>query len=81
MVCDPSDLSDGKGLQGVQLEIAEQFDAREEAWNTTWNGVWVLALLLSLPRAWYFLLDRIREIVDSIRGDRRAKYRGHRRAK
>jgi len=82
--CDPSELSDrkgSKGLQGVQLEIADQFDAREEAWNTTWNGVWVLALLLSLPRAWYFLLDRIREIADSIRGDRGAKHRGHRRAK
>ena len=81
IVCDPSDLSASKGLRGVKLEIVEQFDAREEAWNTTWNGVWVLALLLSLPRAWYFLLDRIREIADSIRGHRRAKHRGHRRAK
>lgn len=30
--------------------------------------VYLLALVLCLPRSWYFLLDRIRELVDAVAG-------------
>jgi hypothetical protein len=74
LVCDPSDLSDLQNshgdLNGIALEIAYQFDAREKTWDATWDAAWFLAVLLSLPFAWYFLLARIAELAESIRGDR-----------
>lgn len=68
MVCDPHVLAQsGAILVGVQDRIVEASEA-SSTWQTdVLSTAFLLAVLSSLPAAWYFLLDRIRELADAIR--------------
>lgn len=68
LVCDPTELVLFPNKVGIQRAI---MDARYEAYDTTNTASWiavVVFMLGALPYAWYFLLKRLRELADAIRG-------------
>lgn len=71
LVCDPAklrELSPGSDLVGVQAKIV-QAQSKREAWFK-WTLAFSVGLILlsGTPYTWYFLLRRIREFAEAIRG-------------
>ncbi len=67
--CDPYDLSLCRsGLVGVRFEIQREYQA-VKAWQDIQPWVAIIAVLASIPRTWYFLLTRIAEVSEAIRGN------------
>lgn len=61
------------GLTGVQREIVQVYDAQQQAWDvwsTRFSLSILLALALSIPRLWYFIIKRISELSVAMRGKR-----------
>ena len=70
MICDPETLGgDAPGdLVGVQLEIQEEYTSSKKGWEDVKFWSLLVAVLFSIPRAWYFMLVRIAEISGAMRG-------------
>jgi len=51
-------------------KIYDELSRREERWDNAETLSVLIVLLLSAPRVWYFLLDRLAEISAAIRGTR-----------
>jgi hypothetical protein len=67
--CDPYDLSLCRsGLIGVRLAIHREYQA-VKAWQDIKPWVAIIAVLASIPRTWYFLLARIAELSEAVRGN------------
>jgi len=67
LVCDSGALAKDVGLSGIQAEIQKQFIARDDAWANIGFFALVVAVLFSIPRGWYFLVDRLAELSTAIR--------------
>lgn len=68
LVCDPAELVLLPNKVGIQRAI---MDARYEAYDTTNTAAWIagmVVVLSALPFLWQFLLNRIRELANAIRG-------------
>ncbi len=70
LVCDPETLGGlaSGNLVGVQLEIQQEYTSSKKGWQDVKFWSLLVAVLFSIPRAWYFLLGRIAEISGAIRG-------------
>ncbi len=55
-------------LFAIQREIHQQFKGRAQGWGDAKNWALLIAVALSIPRAWYFVLKRIEELSSVIRG-------------
>lgn len=75
LVCDPFELSttgyDLEKIRAIQKTVVDAYRSKSSFDAQTVGVVSVVALLLLgiLPRAWYFILRRLREVAASIRGD------------
>ncbi|MGD0290110.1 MAG: hypothetical protein ABSC63_10720 [Candidatus Binataceae bacterium] len=67
-LADEHPLSGIEPLSGIQDEIEQTFNRRQQNWENTSFWALILAVALSLPRVWYFLLGRIGELSAAIRG-------------
>jgi hypothetical protein len=54
----------------IGQKINDELSRRDRGWNNTETAAVSIVLLLSAPRVWYFLLDRLAEISAAIRGVR-----------
>ncbi|WP_444447880.1 hypothetical protein [Pseudomonas kurunegalensis] len=68
LVCDPAELVLLPNKVAIQKEISH---ARYEAYDTASTASWIagmVVVLSALPFLWQFLLNRIRELANAIRG-------------
>ena len=73
LVCDPKKLSGYAGLVGKQKDVADkQNEINVERQFYPMELPYIIALgivvITGIPWSWYFLLRRIREVSDAIRG-------------
>jgi hypothetical protein len=73
LVCEPKQLASSSDLGGIQKEIAaKQTAINDERKYYPMELPYLIALgivlIAALPWSWYFLLRRIRELSDAIRG-------------
>ena len=71
LVCDPVDLrrstSDSPAV-GIQAQIVSASSAAGTYFDVSLYLAALIAIVFAIPFAWYFLLRRIRELGDAIRG-------------
>jgi hypothetical protein len=67
---EPSDVvaTPERPLFGIQREIHQQFNSRVQGWDGAKNWALLIAVVFSIPRAWYFVLKRVEELSYAIRG-------------
>ena len=67
IVCDPKDLENTRA-EGVQGEISNAY--RWKKYSEEWAYILAAAILFlgAMPLLWYFILGRVRELSNAIRG-------------
>ena len=66
LLCDPADLSGT--LVGIQKQVHEASEYLETERHRRLSFPLLTLVIFALPLVWYFLLDRIREIIATVAG-------------
>jgi len=67
LICDPADLS-GSDLVGIQKQVHDASEFLEMERHRRLSFPLLTLAVFALPLIWYFLLDRIREIIAAVTG-------------
>jgi hypothetical protein len=68
LVCEPSDLILNYNLVGIQKDIVEQFYSSSNTVEWFKIAAGSVLFLCAIPYLWHFLLRRIRELSNAVKG-------------